>query len=317
MVTHPPQRQGRSFYVDREQWSGFIGHIRTRAASSYHVRRVSAVVLLSLCSALAYGLSDFVGGVLTRRASAWAVAATSQATATLLACVLAIGRAGQLDTDALIWGVVAGVGASAGNVFIYRGLAGGRMAVVAPLSAVTAAALPVLIGLATGERPGVFPTIGVLMALPAIWLVAGGGSRATHAGRADIVNGVVAGTGFGLQFSALGQIPEEAGLIPLVVSQAASVVVIVAGAIAVSAPWVPRDRFSALGTVAGLLAGTATVCFQLAAQFGLLTIAGALTSLYPAVTVLLAAVVLRERIHKTQGLGLMLAAAAVVLIVTR
>jgi uncharacterized membrane protein len=275
------------------------------------------VVFLSLFAALTYGLSDFVGGVLTRRASAWAVAATSQATATLLACLLVIRSGGQPDTRALLWGILAGIGAGAGNVYIYRGLAGGRIAVVAPLSALTAAALPVLVGLATGERPGILPTIGVLLALPAIWLVSGGGSRSMPAGRADIVNGVVAGTGFGLQFSALGQIPEEAGLIPLAVSQAASVVAIVMGAIAVSAPWMPRDRFSALGVVAGLLAGTATVCFQLAAQFGLLAIAAALTSLYPAVTVLLAAVVLRERIHKTQGFGLTLAAAAVVLIVTR
>lgn len=87
-----------------------------------------------------------------------------------------------------------------------------------------------------------------------------------------------------------------------------------AGAIAVSAPWLPRDRFSRLAAVAGLLAGTATVCFQLAVQYGLLTIAGVLTSLYPAVTVLLAATVLRERIRPAQGVGLTLAAAAIALI---
>jgi uncharacterized membrane protein len=182
---------------------------------------VGLVVLLSLCSAVAYGVSDFVGGVLTRRASVWAAAATSQATAT----VLTIGLAGLHATDAhagaLLWGALGGIGSGAGNVFIYRGLGTGRMAVVAPLSAVAAAALPVLVGLVAGERPGMLRVIGVLMAIPAIWLVSGGASGPRDANQADLVNGLVAGVGFGLQFTALGQIPREAGLTALALSQPA------------------------------------------------------------------------------------------------
>lgn len=187
-------------------------------------------------------------------------------------------------------------------------------AVVAPLSAIAAAALPVLVGLVTGERPGILAVIGVLMALPAIWLVSGGDVGLRDAHRADVVNGLVAGIGFGVQFSALGQIPQQAGLTPLAVSQGVSVITIAAGAVALSAPWLPRDRFSRFGAVAGLLAGIATVCFQLAVQHGLLTVAAVLASLYPAVTVLLAAMVLRERIGRAQGIGLTLAATAVALI---
>jgi drug/metabolite transporter (DMT)-like permease len=93
-----------------------------------------------------------------------------------------------------------------------------------------------------------------------------------------------------------------------------SVVAIVAGAVVVAAPWMPRDRFSRLGVVTGSLAGAATVCFQIAVQQGLLTVASVLASLYPAVTVVLAAIVLRERIHRAQAVGLTLAAAAVGLI---
>ena len=272
------------------------------------------VVVLALCSAVAYGLSDFVGGVLTKRAGAWAVAATSQATAALLAIGLATINAGSLDAGSLLWGVLAGLGSAAGNVLIYRGLAQGRMAVVAPLSAIAAALLPVIVGLALGERPGMRPVVGVLIAMPAIWLVSGGGAGLRSAIRGDVVNGLLAGAGFGVQFSALGQIPPDAGFTPLAVSQCTSVVAILAGAAAMSAPWMPRDRYSRLGAVAGFLAGIATVCFQLAVQYGLLTIAAVLTSLYPAVTVLLAAVVLRERIHRAQGVGLTLAATAIALI---
>src|SRR5687767_11341729 len=115
------------------------------------------VVILSLCAALAYGLSDFVGGLLTRRASAWAVAGTSQAAATVLAFGILIARSGESGSAPLLWGVLGGIGSGIGNVSIYRGLAGGRMAVVAPVSAMAAAALPALVGLATGERPGVLP----------------------------------------------------------------------------------------------------------------------------------------------------------------
>jgi drug/metabolite transporter (DMT)-like permease len=272
------------------------------------------VVLLSLCSAVAFGLSDFVGGVLTRRASVWAVAATSQATAAVLAVGVVSITSGDPHGEAFLWGTLAGVGSGAGNVLIYRGLAGGRMAVVAPLSAIITAALPVLVGLIVGERPGMLAITGVLIAMPAVWLVSGGGSGVHSASGADALNGLGAGVGFGVQFSALGQIPQQAGMIPLAVSQGVSVIAIVLVAMALSAPWIPRDRFSRLGAVAGLLAGTAAVCFQLAAQYGLLTIAGVLASLYPAVTVLLAAMVLRERIHAVQAIGLTLAATAVALI---
>jgi len=272
------------------------------------------IVFLSLSSAIAFGLSDFVGGVLTRRASVWAVAATSQATAAVLAVGVVSATGGDPDVDAFLWGTLAGVGSGAGNVLIFRGLAGGRMAVVAPLSAIITAALPVLVGLIMGERPGMLAITGVLIAMPAIWLVSGGGCALGSINGAGVVNGLGAGVGFGVQFSALGQIPPQAGMIPLAVSQVVSVIAIVLGAITLAAPWIPRDRFSRLGAVAGVLAGAAAVCFQLAAQYGLLTIAGVLASLYPAVTVLLAAMVLRERIHAVQALGLTFAATAVALI---
>jgi drug/metabolite transporter (DMT)-like permease len=276
--------------------------------------RSAMVLLLSLCAAVAYGLSDFVGGVVTRRASAWAVAATSQATAAVLTVGLAATNLGDPGAGDLWWGVLAGLGSGAGNVLIYRGLARGRMAVVAPLSAVAAAALPVLVGLSTGERPGVLTVIGVLTALPAIWLVSTSGKGLRHADRGDVAFGLLAGLGFGVQFSALGQVPDQAGLTPLAVSQIVSAMAIIGGAVAMSTPWMPRDRYSSLGAVAGLLAGIATICFQLAVQRGLLTIAGVVASMYPAVTVLLATVILREGIHRTQGAGLALATTAVVLI---
>lgn len=272
------------------------------------------VLLLALGAALAYGVSDFVAGVAARRGSAWAVAATSQALAAIVIVVAALLDPGAPRGADLAWGLLAGLGNGAGSVFLYRGLAAGRMAVVAPLSAVATAGLPVLVGIAAGERPGVPPLAGVALAFPAIWLVSSVGPGLRGARRRDLADGLAAGVGFGVQLSALGQVAAGSGLAPLAVSQLVSVASIVAGAAASSAPWRARHGTARPAAVAGLLAGIATVWFQLAAQRGFLSTASVLTALYPAVTVALAAAVLREPIGRAQGAGLALAAVAIALI---
>ena len=272
------------------------------------------MLLLALGAALAYGLSDFIAGVATRRGSAWAVAATSQAVAAVVIALAAALDPGAPSLAELAWGAAAGLGNGAGNVFLFRGLGRGRMAVVAPLSALATAGVPVLVGIAAGERPGPLPLAGVALALPAIWLVSLGGPGLREARRRDLLDGLAAGVGFGVQFSALGQVARGGGLSPLAVSQAVSVASIVAGAAVASAPWRPRDGTGRPVAAAGLLAGIATVWFQLAAQRGYLSLASVLTALYPAVTVVLAALVLREGVGRAQGAGLALAAGAVALI---
>jgi drug/metabolite transporter (DMT)-like permease len=271
------------------------------------------VVLLSLAAAIAYGLSDFVGGLASRRTSAWPVAFVGTAAAFLGALALALVTDGSPTRSDLLWGALAGVGTGVGGAFLYRGLAAGRMGVVAPISAVGAALVPVCVGVATGERPDVLVWLGLVAAVPGIWLVSRepGGSGDLAAG---ILDGVLAGLGFGLLFAAMGQVPEEAGFAPLVVAQAVGVVCVALTATLLGSRWVPTERSQAWGVVAGLLATGAVVAFLLATQTGLLTIASVVTSLYPAITVGLAALVLRERIHASQGLGLLLCGAAVALV---
>ena len=163
------------------------------------------------------------------------------------------------------------------------------MGVVAPISAVGAALLPVCVGVATGERPALLVWLGIAAAVPGIWLVQ---PRARRPGdlAAGILDGVLAGLGFGLLFAATGQVPEEAGFAPLAVGQAVGMVAVALTATALGGRWVPYDRSHAWGVVAGLLAIAAVVAFLLATQTGLLTVASVLTSLYPAVTIALAAV---------------------------
>lgn len=271
------------------------------------------VVLLSLIAALGYGLSDFVGGVASRRTSAWPVAFVGSVAAFVGAVGMTLLTEGDATRADLAWGGVAGIGSGVGGGFLYRGLAAGRMGVVAPISAVGAALLPVGVGVATGERPDLLVWLGIAAAVPGIWLVSRepGGSGDLAAGIAD---GVLAGLGFGLLFAAMGQVPDDAGLAPLAVAQGVAVVAVLLTATTLRGRWMPYDASQAWGLLAGLLATVAAAAFLLAAQTGLLTVASVVTSLYPAITVALAAAVLRERIHVAQGVGLILCGVAVGLV---
>ena len=275
-------------------------------------------LLLSLLSATAYGISDFLGGVLAKRTSAWSIALVGQLSGCAGVTLLALVYGGEPTRADLAWGAVAGLGNGFGTAFLYRGLSSGRMGVVAPVSGVGAAVLPVAVGVLAGERPGVLVWLGIVAAVPAIWLVAhepGGQLDLADPPRGSgLTDGVLAGLGFGTLFAALGQVPEDAGLLPVAVNQVVACAAIVAVAAALRSPWLPRTRVAAAGALCGLLGASATGLFLLATQSGLLTIASVMTSLYPAVTVLLAAALLRERIHGAQGIGLALCAAAVVLV---
>lgn len=270
-------------------------------------------VVLALLASLAYGLSDFVGGLASRRTSAWPVAFVGALAALAGAVALTATTGGSPTSADLWWGALAGLGTGAGGAFLYRGLAAGRMGVVAPVSAVGAALLPVCVGVATGERPDLLVWLGIAAAVPGTWLV----SREPGAPgevAAGIVDGVLAGLGFGLLFAAMGQVTEDAGFAPLALAQAVGVVCVALTASALRARWVPWHPSQLWGAGAGLLATAAAALFLVATQSGLLTVASVLTSLYPAVTIALAAVVLRERIHGSQGLGLVLCGVAVGLV---
>ena len=277
-------------------------------------------VLLALYSALAYGLSDFVGGLVSRHVSAWPVAVVGQLSATACTVAAALFIDGSPTSADLLWALLAGVGSGVGTGFLYRGFAAGRMSVVAPVSAVGAAVVPVLAGALGGERLALLVWAGILLALPGIWLVSstaeelpdGGTPRESLA--AGVVDGVLAGLGFGVLFAALGQVPEEAGLWPLALAQAVSLPAVVLLAVGLGAAWMPRRGRAWWALLAGPLGASATLAFLLATQQGYLTVSGILASLYPATTVLLAALLLHEHIHRAQALGLVLCGVAIGLV---
>ena len=275
-------------------------------------------ILLALGAAVAYGLSDFVGGVSSKRASPWSVALVAQVAGGVVVLGLSTVLDGSPTRTDLGWAVVAGIANGVGTGFLYRGLSSGRMGVVAPVSGVGAALVPVAVGLISGERPSALVWLGIVAAMPGIWLVARsvgpedvGGDRPRSGGALD---GVLAGLGFGSLFAVLAQIPESAGFLPLALNQLVASVVVIAMAVALRAAWVPRHPAAGLGAVSGVLGATATGAFLLATQSGFLTVTAVLASLYPAFTVVLAATFLREHVHRSQAVGLVLCGLAVGLV---
>jgi drug/metabolite transporter (DMT)-like permease len=271
-------------------------------------------VLLSLLAAASYGLSDFNGGWLSKRVSAWTVALAAQLGGVVATLAVALPSSARPSGTDLAWALLAGLGNGFGTAFLYRGLSSGRMGVVAPVSGVGAAVIPVVTGVAIGERPGLVVWVGIVLAFPAIWFVAREPSTASSTDPSGLVDGVLAGLGFGTLFVALSRVSEDAGLLPLALNQAAGGVVIVVVAVALGQPWLPREGRAALGLVSGVLAALATWLFMVASHGGHLTVASVVVSLYPAFTVLLAALLLREHVHRAQSIGLAMCAVSVALV---
>jgi drug/metabolite transporter (DMT)-like permease len=278
-------------------------------------------ILFALISAAGWGVSDFFGGVFSKRHGAWVTTVAVQFGA-LAGTALAVLVLGGTPTRAdWAWGAAAGLGVGAGTAYLYRGLSTGRMGVVAPVSGVGAALVPIVVGVSSGERPGPTAAAGILIALPAIWLIASTDSGAADVAEGDgepaptgFLDGVLAGVGFGIGFVCLDRIQPAAELTPLLATQVASLLPVIALARWTGQPFWPRRLPAWIGFILGPLGTLANACLLWAVQSGLLSVVSVLVSLYPAVTVALAAAVLRERIHRAQALGLGLAAVAVSLI---
>ncbi|WP_326835483.1 EamA family transporter [Amycolatopsis rhabdoformis] len=267
-------------------------------------------VLLGLLSALSYGASDFVAGVGGRRGDPNAVTVLAQPWS-LLAALLAVLVMGPRAPHAgeLAWGAVSGLGTAVGTFSLYRGLATARMSVVAPVSAVLAAALPALVGFATGDRLTWLSWLGIVLVLPAIALVSQHSGDDAGRTRSGVVEGITAGAGFGVLFIGLDRAGTGAGSWPLVAGQAVGVVLLLLAVIWLRPATWARAWWPA--TAAGVLGGAANLLFVAATGAGQLAVVAVITSLYPAITIVLARGVLHERWSRKQAAGLVIAAAGV------
>ncbi len=273
-------------------------------------------ILLGLAVAAAYGAADFLGGLTSRRSAVLAVIASSQVVGvTALAVVVLLTPTAHPTARDLLLGSAVGVTGSFAVACLYRGLSIGRMSVVAPITAVGSAVLPVAWGVLQGERPTVVTGVGVVLAVTAVMLVAGShGERSAVSPRLELSLAVGAGLGFGTGFILLAETGEDAGLWPVLMSRPTSIALVVTFALLTSRPLVPERPDRPMVALSGVLDVAANACFLLATRAGLLSVVAPLAALYPATTVLLARVVLSERLTRHQTVGLVAGAAGVVLI---
>ncbi|MFD1536456.1 DMT family transporter [Nonomuraea guangzhouensis] len=274
---------------------------------------MTAVILATAC-AMVYGTADFFGGLATRRSRVFSVVALSQLAGLGVILALLPLLPGRLSAGAMLWGLGAGVAGATGLVLFYRALATGVMSVVAPTTAVTSAALPVMYGLATGERPQPVALVGVALALGAVLLVSQGSSDGKGGSAGSVLIALAAGAGFGGFFILLALAPVEGGLWPLVGARLSSVALVVLLAVATRRTLKPGGGSLHIIVAAGVLDMLANVLYLLAKQEGLLSLVAVLVSLYPASTLLLARRVLGERLHTIQVAGVACALGAVALI---
>jgi drug/metabolite transporter (DMT)-like permease len=273
-------------------------------------------IVLALASALVYGTGDFLGGLASRRVAAVVVTFVSQCAglATLL-LVLPLAHGHGPDAADLAWGAAGGLAGAVALVCFYWALAAGTMSVVAPLTAVVSAVVPVVTGLALGERPSAWALAGVVLALPAIALIARERAE-THrlATRRVLAAALAAGAGFGFFFVALARTSGDTGLWPLVGARAASISLLaIVLAVTGRRPTMARETRPTI-LAAGVFDTTANALYLAAASRGLLSLVAVVAALYPASTVMLARVVLGERVQRVQIGGFALAALAVGLV---
>jgi drug/metabolite transporter (DMT)-like permease len=272
-------------------------------------------------SAFGYGISDFVGGMASRRVAALRVVLVSYPVAMTLLTVLSLIIGGHISAPAVMWGSLCGIGQAFGIWWFYAALGAGPISVVSPLTSLLVSGVPVGVGLALGERPAVIAVVGIVLAFVAVVLVSrevGDEDSKPHRFTAKIASLTVgSGLAFGMNFVLIAQAPVDAGLWPLVFARISASTLVVIIALFTRNLAAPTGTPLRLALLAGVLDTIANVAMLLALQASsLLSLAAVLMSLYPAATVALAMVVLKERVTRWQALGMVLALLAVGMIAT-
>ncbi len=272
-----------------------------------------APIVFGLTSAACWGAADFCGGLATKRTQVYRVIISSQLISLILLVILAMAtQESLLPFDQMLLASVAGVVGAIGMIALYRALAVGQMGVAAPVSAVVAAGVPVIVGSFIEGPPSVFQLIGFGLAFVAVWFISRTGRSAIN--WHDLGLPIIAGLGFGTFYVLIGSVGQAAVWWPLVAARVGSLTALLIVTLVNRQPRLVERQSLRLIVLIGVFEVGGNACYILARQAGRLDVAAVLASLYPAVTVWLAWLLLKEQMYRLQSIGVLAALAAIVLI---
>jgi drug/metabolite transporter (DMT)-like permease len=281
------------------------------------------VILLALAAAMLYGSGDFLGGAASRGAHVLSVLLLSTPAGAIVVVVAAVASGEPARSAGLAWGAGAGAVGGVGLMIFFAGLAKGPMSIIAPVAGLVSTVLPVGAALAGGERPGLPVYAGAVLCVVAIVLASSAGSTPAVPVPGQlgpvraVAYGMASGASFGLFFLFIRNGGQSGALWPVVAARIAELAVVLVVA-AVVRPGAPargaRGRLLLAAIGSGAIDAAANICYVAATRAGMFGLAVVLTSLYPGVTVLLARIVLGERLRWVQRAGLGLAAVGILLV---
>ena len=274
---------------------------------------IEGTYVLAVASSIAYGAADFCGGLATKRSALLSVVIFSQlAGGILLAIALPLLPPSSPTAIDFAWGAAAGFAGGVGVAWLYRALSKGVMSVIAPVTAVCAVVVPLIVGMTLGERPTLTAMSGVLLAIVAIILVSQSGETAASTG---VPLAIASGIAIGIFLVFLARSGPSAGQWPLIAARIVSVSFFAIVGLLRREKLMPSRQSLPLVIGGGALDMLANILYVIAVRGGMLSIVATLTSLYPTSTIILARIVLHERLQALQQIGVVCAAIAIVLIV--
>lgn len=271
-------------------------------------------ILLGLGAALNWGAADFGGGIAAKRTNSYGVVIGSHliSLGAFLGLALLMNEPLPPPRDWLI-GAAAGLGGGTGLMLLYRALAEGKMSIAAPISAVVAAAIPIVVASFTQGLPDDLILLGFVLALTAVWLLSSA-EALTQIRVKELGLPLSAGVAFGLFFILLHQASGQSIIWSVIATRVGSIAGLLVYTILARRSWLPPRQHWPLLAFIGLIDAVGTTCYALSARTGRLDVAVVLSSLYPGATVLLAWVFLKEKITRVQAAGVLLALGAIILL---
>lgn len=301
----------------RKVHCGCDGHIVRSGTTVIGNPGNPAAQALALASATSFGISDFVGGVASRQVVALRVLLVSNPVSMVLMGLAAVFQGGRISPSVVVLGVLGGFSQALGTWWFYAAMAAGPISVVSPLAAVVDAGVPVCIGAVLGERPGLLAGAGIAVALCAVVLIswhAGDGSVNPRLTQGALWLTIASGVALGLNFVFLDRTPTDCGLWPLLFSRAAATLLVFVVAAGSGNLKLPSGTALRLALLIAVLDTVANITMLIALKLAMLSLVSVLISLYPAATVVMAVVLLGERVRGRQIVGMVLAAVAVAMI---